>query len=370
MLEPSPDTFGAADLGVLLEPEPFTGFAAADNRGSRLYGDFTVSAGGSAYNLLGLNERLDALVAVAPHDTSLGFLQAGIDLPLPALDGTLLDGGRLELNGDISRSDPDLASAGSPDGLTVTTGRDQPARRPLRALRAHPLAEPLRRAGLNWQESESVTAFAGSEVTSTDRLIVLYARLSWDLADRFGGVTLVDAELRQGLDIGGASVGERAGGGQPRLHPRRRSTSRGCSASAATARWSLWLEAIGQCASTVLPNSERFALGDTTIGRGFAPGNTSGDTGWGGRVELRRQLAAANLGGVAEAAELYAFGDYGRAYDRSAERDGVALGEPRLGRLRRPHRRAPLADADARRSRARPTASPPTPPTPTTRPAS
>ena len=77
---------------------------------------WTTTAGGSAYNLLGLNERLDALVAVAPHDTSLGFLQAAIDLPLPALDGTFLDGGRLEVNGDISRSDPDLAGPARPTG--------------------------------------------------------------------------------------------------------------------------------------------------------------------------------------------------------------------------------------------------------------
>ena len=62
------------------------------------------------------------------------------------------------------------------------------------------------RAGFNWQESESVTAFAGSEVPSNDRLNVLYARLSWDVADRLGGVTLVDAQVRQGLDFGGASV--------------------------------------------------------------------------------------------------------------------------------------------------------------------
>jgi hemolysin activation/secretion protein len=86
--------------------------------------------------------------------------------------------------------------------------------------------------------------------------------------------------------------------------------------------WSLWLEAIGQIASTVLPNSERFALGGSTIGRGFAPGNTTGDAGWGTRVELRRQLAAARLGGAVEAVELYAFNDYGRAYDRTAARDG------------------------------------------------
>jgi hemolysin activation/secretion protein len=72
----------------------------------------------------------------------------------------------------------------------------------------------------------------------------------------------------------------------------------------------------------VLPNSERFSLGNSTIGRGFAPGNTTGDSGWGARLELRRDIAGREDAPV-EAVELYAFYDYGRAYDRAAERDGM-----------------------------------------------
>ena len=136
-------------------------------------------------------------------------------------------------------------------------------------------------------------------------------------------MTLVDGQVRQGLDFGGASI-EASGpaAGNPDFTLATLNLSR-LQRLPGDGGLSLWLEAIGQVACTVLPNSERFALGDPTIGRGFAPGNTSGDAGWGGRVELGGQVAAARLGGIAEAAELYAFGDYGRAYDRSAERDGV-----------------------------------------------
>ena len=84
------------------------------------------------------------------------------------------------------------------------------------------------------------------------------------------------------------------------------------------------MEGLGQYAFNVLPNTERFALGDSTIGRGYAPGNTTGDSGYGGRIELRRAVGAETLRGLGEAAELYAYGDYGRAYDRDADRDGEA----------------------------------------------
>lgn len=65
------------------------------------------------------------------------------------------------------------------------------------------------------------------------------------------------------------------------------------------------------------------ALGDSSIGRGFAPGAATGDSGLGGRLELRRQLDAATLRSLGEAAELYAYGDYGAAWDRDAARDGA-----------------------------------------------
>lgn len=152
---------------------------------------------------------------------------------------------------------------------------------------------------------------------STDRLVVLEGRLTWDIADRVGGVSLIDGAVRQGLDIGGAEVGG-DGGGHPdftALHLNLTRLQRLDDAGT----WSLWTEAMGQYATTVLPDAERFALGTASIGRGYAPGNTTGDTGLGARLELRRQMGESP---AFAAAELYAFGDWGRAYDRNIARDG------------------------------------------------
>ncbi len=342
LLQPSAATFGAADLGVALDPDRFTGFAAADNRGSRLYGPVTLSAGGSAYNLLGQNERLDGLVAFAPYQASLAYGEAVLDLPLPFLTGSLLDGGRLELRVDASRGEPDLAKSGSPD-LTVTTNQTDLSAGlvvPFIRTRSQNL---YGRVGLDWQDSESVTGFAGSAENSTDRLLVLRAQVSWDVADRFGGVTLIDAGLRQGIDAGGARIeAEGPAAGNPDFTLATLTLSR--LQRLGRGDWSLYAEAIGQLAAQVLPNSERFALGNSTIGRGFAPGNTTGDFGLGRKARTAPATArdqARRRGAGGRALRLH------RLRPRLRPLGGARRNhqrEPRLGRDRRPHRPAAMAD--------------------------
>ncbi len=320
VLEPSADTFGAADLGVLIEPDPITYFAAIDNRGSRLYGEWTLGAGARAYNLLGQNERLDALVAGAPKDGSLAFGALSYDAPIPRLNGTRFDGTRWVVEADISRADPDLAQSGSPETLEIIQNETN--------LRAGVITPFIRTRsqnlfaflGLGFRESESETAFTGPDMTETDRLAVLDAGLTWDVADRFGGVSLVDAAIRQGLDIGGVEVGATGpAAGNPDFTLATLRLSR--LQRLGDTDWSLFGEAIGQYASTVLPTSERFSLGDGSIGRGFAPGNTSGDSGYGLRGEVRYTVFSENPDGPVDAIEIYGYGDFGQAYDRTAERD-------------------------------------------------
>ncbi len=321
VLEPSPLTFGAADLTVLLEPDPFVGFAAIDNRGSRLYGAWTGAVGASAFNLLGLNERLDVLAATALRDGSLAYAQLRFDAPLPAFAGTALDGARLELEADISRADPDFTQSGQPEDLAIVQNENN-ARIALFVPFTRSRSENLfGRLALDWQDSESVTVFTGPDMASRDRLLVLEARGIWDVADRFGGVSLVDGSLRQGLPVGTTEIGETGpAAGVTDFTVAALTLSR--LQSLGDGPWSLYGEAIGQYAANVLPNSERFSLGDATIGRGFAPGNTTGDSGYGVRAELRRGIVIPNAGDMLQAAELYGYFDYGRAYDRSIERDG------------------------------------------------
>lgn len=320
VLEPSPGTFAAADLTVMLDPPGPSGFAALDNRGSRLYGDASFVIGGVAHNLLSLNERIEALVA-SSVDGSLQFLRLELALPVTGLDGTVFDGTMLEIEGSLADGEPDLGVAGDLPGLAVTT-RDQNVRVGLRTPFIRTRAQNLfGHVLLDWQRSRNVTRFGGDAITDRDRLLVLEAGVEWDRADRFAGVTLASARLRQGLDVGGSSVGGVAASGVPDF----------TLVSARLARLqqlgngpvALWMEAIGQYAANVLPNSERFSLGDASIGRGFAPGNTTGDSGWGLRAELRRTVVPEAGSALGEAAEFYGFVDYGRAYNRDRERTGT-----------------------------------------------
>ena len=322
VLGPSPDTFGAADLDVLIAPRPLSGYVALENLGSRLYGDWTMGAGFRSYNALGANETLDANFALAPERTSLVFGSINASVPLTGAAGTFLDGARLQFGANAFRGDPDLDEAGADPGLTsvsdqveLSAGLEVPVKR----TRSENL---FARFGLTLRDSDTESGLPGLRTTDEDRLAILEAGVEWDYADRIGGISLVDASVRQGLDIFGArqsATGPAAGDLEFTSAQLRLSRLQ---ALGTTGRWSLFGEVIGQITSGVQLNSERFFLGGASIGRGFAPGNTSGDEGYGVRAELRHALPPEALGQVVSAASLFLFADYGRAQDQTEARDG------------------------------------------------
>ena len=171
-------------------------------------------------------------------------------MPLPALDGTLLDGGRLELAGDVSRADPDLARERLARRPDRDLERDQPARRADRALRPHPLAEPLRpRSASTGRKRERHRLRRRRGRPAPTGSIVLDARLTWDLRRP---VRRRDAGRRR------AAPGPRHRRRRDRRdRPGRRAMPNFTAASLTLSRlqrlgdgaWSLWLEAIGQLAS-------------------------------------------------------------------------------------------------------------------------
>ena len=55
-------------------------------------------------------------------------------------------------------------------------------------------------------------------------------------------------------------------------------------------RWSLRLDMFSQNSGYVLPDSERFKIGGDRLGRGFEVAEIAGDSGIGGKLELRRDL--------------------------------------------------------------------------------
>jgi hemolysin activation/secretion protein len=96
------------------------------------------------------------------------------------------------------------------------------------------------------------------------------------------------------------------------------------------ARWSVRVDAFAQHSPHVLPDSERFKIGGDRLGRGFEVAEIAGDSGVGGKVELRRDLFTA--GSAAGRISTYGFYDIGAAWKQnapgheSAATAGVGLG--------------------------------------------
>jgi hemolysin activation/secretion protein len=321
VLEPSPNVFGAADLTVLLpEGKQSYGFAAVDNRASRLYGGWVATGGVTLYDHMGLTERLDLLAAVAPDENYFAFGQATFSVPPRLFDGGPLDGTRIEAQANHTSGEPDLEQTAGGAGFSALQ-RETNATLALVTPFVRTRSENLTgRLGLTYRDSASTTKFAGVSDRLEDRLWILDGRVTWDFADSFGGVTLLDAGLRQGLDIGGAEIGGGDVNGSTDFTAFDASLIR--LQRIGETDWSIYALATGQLAGSTLPSSERFGLGGDTLGRGFAPGNTTGDSGFGGRLELRRTVFGAALDDAVEAAQFYAFGDWGQAVDRRADRDG------------------------------------------------
>lgn len=323
-LRPSEGAFGAATLSALVPDRPqVDAFLAADNYSSRLYGAFTLSGGATAYNALGLSDQIEFLAAGAPNDNYFAFAQGRFSAPPAFLDGTVFDGGRLELLASYSRGEPDLERVGAT--LFESEQEDFEATVAFEVPFVRTRAESLfGRVGLTWRDSSTSSLFDGAKIDEfTDEILVGEASVTWDLADRFNGVTLLSGGVRQGIHGDSDATGPGS--------PDENFTSVLLSAvrlqQLPIEGWSLYAKAVTQVTDDDLTSSERFGLGGEALGRGFAPGNTVGDSGYGFRVELRRfvgggELASVGMDAVLAGAELFGFADYGQARDSSAARDG------------------------------------------------
>jgi hemolysin activation/secretion protein len=82
------------------------------------------------------------------------------------------------------------------------------------------------------------------------------------------------------------------------------------------AGWSLRVDALGQKTPHTLPYGERFKIGGDRLGRGFEVAEIAGDSGFGAKVELRRNLL--DTPRMLRGASLYGFYDIGAAFKEDA----------------------------------------------------
>jgi hemolysin activation/secretion protein len=156
-----------------------------------------------------------------------------------------------------------------------------------------------------------------------DRIRTASLNADYRLQDSFGGTNYLTVNVRQGLDIFGASHGVDVSrhGASPTFTALSFWFTRYQTLSDA---WSLKLAAAGQGASGPLFASQQFYLGGLAFGRGYGSAEISGDNGLAGSAELRfdQKINLPYLSGY----QLYGFVDSGVAWnDGYRPSDGITL---------------------------------------------
>jgi hemolysin activation/secretion protein len=303
-LVPSARTAGAADLVVDLSRERAAVSLGTNNRNSRSLGPRRVTLDLEWYGALASWDHV-SLHGGSSLNKELGY--AGIGY------GGLLGRSGAQWNVGVTgvRSEPGTA-ANLPNAYLETESLSGVAQV------NYPL---LRSRSRNLYVRGALTTFDGqSELLlaplSDDRIRAARIGVSFDAADRWNGITLLDAELSQGLNGFGARETGTADSPLSRINGDTKFTK--ITAYAARLQsfgtdWSGLLAISAQRAFSTLLAPELFAFGGELFGRGYDAAELAGDSGIAAKLELRYSLPIPQLTGTATP---YAFFDWGQVERR------------------------------------------------------
>ena len=300
---------GAATLIVTATRKIVDVFASADNYGSRFAGPYQGQFGVVFNSPLGLSERFSFRVINTIRDWSeLTYLEGNYDQDIGSL------GTKVGFGYSFSDTEPGYTLR---NPLFTVHGRAHTA-----TIRAqHPLVRSrtmnwyVRGAGL-YRDVENDVRFSGLPDTLTrDHLWVVRLGTQFDLVDRLNGVTLLDVELSKGLPIFNYT---RRGDASSRPE----GTGNFFKATGQIARLqslflpglNLFVAAQGQVSANKLLSSEEFSVGGSHWGRGYDPGEISGEHGVATKVEL--QYGAATGFRLLQGFQIFAFWDYGKVWNK------------------------------------------------------
>lgn len=303
VLTPSKKEVGAADLDMVTQNSPVTGFVSYDNYGTRYIGPQQITGN------LALNS----------------FITSG--------DSTQFTVTKTPKGGELTYEDVNYNMALDDEGRRMTVGAT--------SVHTHPLfvLKPAQIDGLNdnyyvnfffpyiRERSQSLTFRAGfnyldSEVTTlsaplyTDHIRSLDLGFTYNWADEYEGSNLVSMDARQGLPILGYTSNQNPDTAlTSRPGARGDYTKLALTASrlqALTHGFSLYAIVMAQGAANPLLAAEQFTFGGSQIGRGYDVAELIGDKGMAGSAELRYDLT---IGRFLQNLQFYAFYDAGEVWD-------------------------------------------------------
>jgi hemolysin activation/secretion protein len=296
-LEPSPDTLGGSVIVVRSARKAFDGSVLLDRRTSPYFGDGKVT-GNFAWNAIG--ERADHVWLTVSSSLAVG---ANADINV-GYDAQVADNGTsMSLAGSHSRSQP---------GRELKLLNVQSQVTSLLGTAAVPL---IRSRGENLRavaqfEMRNVDTNIADVAFTRDRLRILRAGLSYDMSDRWNGITAIRTMLHQGLPGLGASsndsgLASRADGSSEFT----KLTLELTRLQQITKRVILLSSFTSQFSAKRLLASEEFNLGGANFGRGFDNGEITADNGLAASLELRYVPA-----GLPRNVQIYGFVDGGRVW--------------------------------------------------------
>jgi hemolysin activation/secretion protein len=297
-----PDTRNAYELVVQADFSPIDGVVRMNNRGTDQIGPAFMLGQVFANGLLGKQEKIGLIFAAATdHDEYLG---GGLYIDAP-LGNSGTRGNALLFR---SHSAPNEAPVNLDDEYT----RERFTFRLSKPFRQRPA---LSLTGSLAFDADDLTIDRAGDIIRDDRLRILEGalRASWQ-----AGATQLSAnlQLRQGLDAFGSGLDAADLPDDPRRADFFVMLMQASAYRRFADRWSVRFDGFAQNSGYVLPDSERFKIGGDRLGRGFEVAEIAGDSGIGGKLELRRDLV--NTESFIGRLSAYGFYDIGAAWKQDA----------------------------------------------------
>jgi hemolysin activation/secretion protein len=303
-INPSQREPGASDMTVEFTQNKIQWGLSADNRGGESLGPIRVAGNLSLNSVMGLQESTTFRV-VSSGDRKLTFASLVHEEKIGA------NGGNLNLSASMVRAKPkemmfiplNLETSSQTAALTYS----------------YPL---FRSRSGNLSLRGSVSAHDGKthifDIEDTrDRIRAFRIGATYDKADAWQGINLLDIEISQGVRGMGSSDNHDMMLSRPNGRVDfTKATLYAARLQSLMPRWALLTAVNAQYAWSNLLSSELYSFGGEQFGRGYEPSELVGDHGIAGKMELRFTDALSI--GVPSSYTVYGFYDVGIVYQRSS----------------------------------------------------
>jgi len=305
VLSPSKKKPGASQLTFIVKHQVLEGSVGLDNRGSKFSGPMVGSLSVKENSALGLSESTEILATSSTQTEEVIYAKLTHEEPLG------FDGAKFKLSGSLSLTEP---------GHTLKEFEVKGKSKVVSALITHPWIRT---------REENLTSFFGftalnsktdvlGELSSRDRLRSIYLRTGYDWVDAYGGVNLINFEMRRGFNLLDATKTGTADLTRARGESDYSKFSGGFTRLQFIApQWMLFASSAWQYSFSHLLASEEFTVGGSEFGRGYDFSEISGDQGWSAKAELR--FAQSLRWKYFRDMQYYVFFDYGSVWERGAD---------------------------------------------------